>query len=672
MHGDWCLVPSAHQLEEPKSREGPAVQPTATAPEIGGLYSYITTAAQTKTFASGALGTGTDQPSSSSHEAPASSSNEAPATGATNEVHALQPLSAAPKRLVDIQGGELADQEKDKITKLLNRGLSREDVLELLFEMADEAKRAAASAFITKLVRTPRPHPTDRKQLHVKTSEPHVLPVYHYNSKFDPTKKYYTFVLVGGSGVGKTTLLDAFTNYLAGMHYDDTWRWKLVDEDHMKDKHTSESQTTDISVYYISDSTGQSCHVKLIDTPGFLDTSGPGADNRTVQKFKTLFEEDEKVDQVDYILLCVPAGETRWTPATRYVYDSILKMFGKDAEEKFILMCTFADAGEPRCIETLKPHVKWSQAFRFNNSALYTPASKGNEMTKPTWDMGTQSVGDFLAYVQKANAVPLSLKLSKEVLERREVLQVGVESAMKRVDDGFKELESVQKVIKLIKENEEQINENASFEYEESEYKYHRVPIPNGKVYQLCSVCQVTCCQSCVWPANATESQCSYFRDGRSCPKCPGRCPKSVHVRTREVVTKELRTVKKVWEHKKNAYEAGQAGLSTAQALLEEKEEKVRDIWKQVSADIQFVKANLAELDKIALKPRAFTEVDFFQKLIDDEKENKKPGYEGRVEDYELFLKRAKTLEQMSAAEKPEDMFPQYEEVINHLINRNR
>ena len=581
----------------------------------------------------------------------------------------LPPSHEAPQRLVDIQGGELADQEKDKITKLLNRGLSREEVLELLFEMADEAKRAAASAFITKLVRTPRPHPTDRKQLHVKTSEPHVLPVYHYKSTHDPTKKYYTFLVLGQTGVGKTTLMDAFTNFLGDIHYEDTWRWKLVDEDHMQDKHTSESQTTDISIYHISDLTGKNRHVRIIDTPGFGDTRGVAEDARTVEKFKSLFQEE--VDQVDYILLCVRAGETRWTASNKYVYESIQQMFGKDAEKRFVLMCTFADAGKPQCIETLKPHMTWSKDFPFNNSALYIPAAQGSSLTKLFWEMGTKSVGEFLDYVQNENAVPLSLAQSKEVLEKRKMLQVGIESAMKRVEDGFTELDSVHTVISQIKEHEEQINKNGSFEYEEEEYYYERKPL-RGPTYQLCSVCQVTCCQVCEWPAHATESECTYFNGGGKCPMCPKNCPKSAHIRTKEVVTKKLRTVKKVWDNKKEAFESGKAGLSAAQALLEQKEGKVRDTWKQVSADIQSVKSNLAELDKIAMKPRAFTDVDFFEKLIDDEKENKKPGYEGRVKDYELFLKRAKALQQMSAAEKAEDMFPQYTQVINDLINSKK
>lgn len=49
------------------------------------------------------------------------------------------------------------------------------------------------------------------------------------------------------SSVFFTSLLDAFVNYLADMNYDDPWRYKLVDENNIKDVPPGESQTSIIS-----------------------------------------------------------------------------------------------------------------------------------------------------------------------------------------------------------------------------------------------------------------------------------------------------------------------------------------------------------------------------------------------------------------------------------------
>jgi len=52
--------------------------------------------------------------------------------------------------------------------------------------------------------------------------------LYHYDGKCIPGRKYFTFLVVGQTGTGKTTLLDAFVNYTTKMDFTDNWRWKLA------------------------------------------------------------------------------------------------------------------------------------------------------------------------------------------------------------------------------------------------------------------------------------------------------------------------------------------------------------------------------------------------------------------------------------------------------------
>ena len=60
----------------------------------------------------------------------------------------------------------------------------------------------------------------------------------------------YNFVVVGGTGAGKTTLIDSFINYLFGIDFYDTFRYKLIDE-YIKDEDKHKSQTRDTTVYHI-------------------------------------------------------------------------------------------------------------------------------------------------------------------------------------------------------------------------------------------------------------------------------------------------------------------------------------------------------------------------------------------------------------------------------------
>jgi predicted GTPase len=140
--------------------------------------------------------------------------------------------------------------------------------------------------------------------------------------------------------------MDAFVNYLTGMEYKDNWRWKLVDESHLNKIPDGQSKTSDISVYCIND-VKDKFNIKIIDSPGFGDTAGIKADDMITQKFEQLFRE---IPEIDYILLAIKSSETRLKHGSKYIYDRVQNLFGKNAKDRFILMCTFADDKTPNCL----------------------------------------------------------------------------------------------------------------------------------------------------------------------------------------------------------------------------------------------------------------------------------------------------------------------------------
>ena len=81
---------------------------------------------------------------------------------------------------------------------------------------------------------------------------------------------------MGETGSGKTTLLDAFVNYLANMNFEDKWRYKLVDENHIKDSPPGKSKTSIITDYYVNyeRDNGEEINIRIVDSPGLGDTEG--------------------------------------------------------------------------------------------------------------------------------------------------------------------------------------------------------------------------------------------------------------------------------------------------------------------------------------------------------------------------------------------------------------
>ena len=566
----------------------------------------------------------------------------------------------------------LSEKDKENIIALINFNVPLEGILMQLGTAKETQRGQAINDFVSNLFRPPKPLPGQKfKPLHVKTLEKS-LPVFHYKSekKRNPLKKYYTFLVIGETGTGKTTLLDAFVNYLTGMEFRDNWRWKLVDENQFSKVHGSKSQTSEISYYYINDERTNTnkigeFNIKIIDTPGFGDTKGVDKDNETVKKFEKLFKE---INEIDYVLITVKSTTSRWTPGNRYVYDRVQEVFGKDAAERFIMMCTFADGAIPLATETLKPYLTFEKYFTFNNSALYIPSDGSNSMTEFFWKMGMNSVEEFLSFVLQKNALPMSLKLSSKVLEYREHLYVSIQTTQSKIQQGFRNLESLYQLIEQIRMNRKIIDENGTFTYSEVETRFEKTLLNN--YYQLCNNCQITCCQICQWPCDKTESQCTYFRDGKGCPRC-ANCPKSSHVKCNYLVVRKEVNVPKIYDVKKQMFEEGQAGLSRSEIALSQEKAKMIKLTEEVLDLMSQVKKKLQDLDEIAMKPRLFTDEQYFEQLIQHEEESKNPGWEARLKSLQTMCERAKNINLISKAENVKDLFPQYKKLIEELIEKD-
>ena len=564
---------------------------------------------------------------------------------------------------------ELSDTTKCIIKSLFEKDTSIEDILFTLNINNNTKESDLVKQYIQSLQKPKKPIPQHLKKLFVKTSG-ESLPCYKYPSNQIIGKKYYTLLVMGETGSGKTTLLDAFVNYLAGINYEDEWRYKLVDENHIAKKESGESQTSEITSYYVNyhrldDNDGKEINIKIIDTPGLGDTKGILKDNEIIKQFEKLFNE---IGELDYILVTVKSNTTRFTQANQYIYDRIQEVFGKDAIERFILMCTFSDGQRPLALDVLKGKLIYQDFFCFNNSALYVPAKHAGQNSKFFWKLGISNVRRFFDVILTKNLLPLSLKMSKQVMEHREWLFASVQSSKDRINEGFKLLEKSNKLLQEIKKNEKQLNENGSFTYECDEEKTRDVPLP--KPYQYCGNCGCLCCQICVWPEGAEFSQCSYFNGGRPCPKCPGRCGRAAHLRATSVKEKYTVRVTKIYQTKKNLYEESKKGLSISEVALQEEIEKMSNLGKSILSDMQMIKNSLIELDKIALKPRVLTNVEYFKQMIDNEKNEKNPGWEERVKGLESMLEQAKQINDISNAQDITNLFPQYNNILNELKSK--
>ena len=161
-------------------------------------------------------------------------------------------------------------------------------------------------------------------------------------------------------------------------------------------------------------------------------------------------------------------------------------------------MCTFADGQIPLSLDTLKGKFQYQDYFCFNNSALYVPSSNAGPNTKIFWRLCISSVKKFFDVILEKNLPPLSLTLTKQVMEYREWLYASVHSSEDRINEGFRLLEKSNNLLETIKKNKKQLDENGSFTYEDYEEKSKEIPLPTS--YQWCNNCGCLCCQIYAWP----------------------------------------------------------------------------------------------------------------------------------------------------------------------------
>lgn len=95
--------------------------------------------------------------------------------------------------------------------------------------------------------------------------------------------------------------------------------------------------------------------LNIIDTPGFGDTRGLERDQCTVNQIRHLFSEEgaKGVLYIDAVCFIVKAPDARLTASQKYIFSSIMALFGKDIKSNICTLVTFADGAEPPVLASL-------------------------------------------------------------------------------------------------------------------------------------------------------------------------------------------------------------------------------------------------------------------------------------------------------------------------------
>ena len=444
-------------------------------------------------------------------------------------------------------------------------------------------------------------------------------------------------MLVGATGAGKSSLINGISNYIMGVEWKDDFRFKVVvDEDKTSQAF---SQTTKITTYSF-----QGSHLPytltVIDTPGFGNTRGIGCDKTIVEQIQSLFSHNGSTafDQIHGIGFVVQASSPHLTPTQRYVFDSVLSVFGKDIESNMFLLITFADGQEPPVLSAINeadiPHEGY---FQFNNSALYAEVSGTvNEMF---WNLGKINFEHFFA--EFVIAEPRSLLLTRENLHERQKLEAIVEGLKLQIQVGLSKINILRQKQRILRKRETEILQNQHFTYEITATKQRKIDVPSSAFVTNCLQCNFTCHYPCPIAGNIEKYRCKVMDGGgphsANCTVCPGNCQWSQHTNAsfRYELYYEVE-VQTSDDLKKNLSDALE-GKSQIEATINDIERELDVLQRAIVGMVKEAKQSLERLQEIALKPNPLSETEYIDLLIKAGKHEKSPGFTERIKAFEVI-----------------------------------
>ncbi|XP_053486132.1 uncharacterized protein LOC128610739 [Ictalurus furcatus] len=359
-------------------------------------------------------------------------------------------------------------------------------------------------------------------------------------------------LMVGETGTGKTTVINAMVNYILGVKFTDEVWFEITEEggaNHMSDQ--SETQTTEITVYEVFIRDNPICFT-IIDTPGYGDTRGREYDKQIAEKLYTLFHNDSGVKEIDAVCLVVKSSENRLSDRQQYVFDALLSLFGKNIEDNIVIFVTHSDGLPPdNALNAIKKvgvlyrknEENEPEHFLFNNRQAEKRNPRYNRVLQTAWELTEDSLNVFFASLEEENRK--SLEQTESVMKESKQLKACMSNLKDRIDFVERKREELSQIQKVLEENQEKIKRNENFTFTVTKCYKEKVPNENASWWDrkatTCSVCEENCHEYNCWCA-WSPWWCEVMKNGH-CTVCTGKCHYTKHVKEdKKYVTRSEQT----------------------------------------------------------------------------------------------------------------------------------
>ncbi|XP_037837915.1 uncharacterized protein LOC119618057 [Kryptolebias marmoratus] len=519
-------------------------------------------------------------------------------------------------------------------------------------------KRLADSVREKSFLLTPQTGPLPLYKVPLKEQHINITGCKYFTSGQESPKPNRTIMVSGATGAGKSTLINGMINYILGVQWEDSYRFKMVDEG--QSTLQAHSQTSEVTVYKIYHQKGFKVDYSLtvVDTPGFGDVRGVDRDREITEQLRNLFSDKDGIGEIDAVCLVAQAFLTKLTKTQEYAFDSFLSIFGKDVAENIRILVTFADAQQPPVLEAINASgVSCPQTedglpvhFKFNNSALFADNTANKTFDQIVWNMGTESMRRFFESLNQIETI--RLVMTSKVLKERQELESSVEDLQKQVKLGLAKFEKIRQTSKKLEENEEEIRKNANFEFYVIVTKPVAVDISQtGHFISNCEQCHVTCHFPCKIKNDDEKRGCFAMGQDGYCTVCPGRCFWNVHFNKNYRWEYQVFKEKQTLEELKEKYKKATGEKLTLQQLIDRLKADYKRVQDEVVRLMEKAVNCLNRLKEIALNRNPLSTPQYIHLLIEGEKQEGKPGWEQRVESLMKMKEHAELIAKVERGE---------------------
>ncbi|XP_028456710.1 uncharacterized protein LOC114570586 [Perca flavescens] len=459
----------------------------------------------------------------------------------------------------------------------------------------------------------------------------------------NPNKINKTILLVGETGTGKSTLINALVNYAMGVEWEDDVWFQIVEEEK---RSQSESQTSEVIVYQIFGFEDKTLPYSLtiIDTPGYGDTRGIQHDDIISQRLIDLFLSEDGVHEINAVGLVMRASVNRLSDRLRYILDSVVSLFGKDIEKNIVALITHSDERTPKnALQALEAaNIKCARNekyqpvhFLFDNCQDEDRIEDAEDL-KHADEITTEGMNQFTNFL--VETVPQSLETTVGVLEEQIKLTACIQNMQHRIELIDLKQTEIQLTQGALKKHEEEMKNNDKFNIEVDEVYKNKEPIDGGRwglVFYEGATCCTVCEETCHYPGCTLAwdpKHCEVMKDGR-CTSCTGKCPASDHVKEKWKYVTKTRKVEKTLTDVKKKYEKNKAGGESKLSLLETLEKNLEGLQKDKDRFLEESFQHVVKLEQIALKIDAVPTHDHLDFLIEKMKEKGDAEKERKLEE---------------------------------------